>query len=576
LRRRVPLAIAIGVGIITAAILSLVAFRGWIPHDEGTLGQAGVRIMQGQWPHADFHDVYPGLLGVIHAALFEVLGVSIAAMRWGWLALAAVASASLFWLLRQRFALFGAALGAMATTVTAWSLYPASIPTWWNLTLGMVVIALVYSGSQRERSTHILLAGLLAGVSFLVKTTGGVLIAIPVFLWLLMGTESTPLMKRVAAIGAGIAAGLLMAPVMTLSRVLFLSFPVTMAVLILLRRSPVRSQTETGRSKWHPALLFVLGSVSLPVIVALMYGLTGRWSALWRGWVSSPALRFGVAAAERDVPVNLEELLLAIVVAAAIFVGMRLGIDRRVGLIAASVGLALWGFLDWVDFGNSLFAFAIWAPVALAAFAVSRSDRFRDDLVILVVACAFFFLLVQIPLWNAYYSGYTITLTIAAVLLSVRRMANPLIFGIAIVAGVMLTHSLTGHLVGPHAVEEPIDYVYLEASRARIWVPAEDGFYNDLTARVSGLRSDSVYAGPDSPEIAFLADIPSATPDFFEVLNSEWKSEVVAEFASEGIPVVVNLGPSFSDPIPSRVLTVVQSVHDLKETYGNFEVFWSE
>src|SRR5262252_6416243 len=54
--------------------------RGWVPHDEGTLGLSAERVLQGQLPHRDFDD-YTGGLTFLHALAFRVWGINSGSMR---------------------------------------------------------------------------------------------------------------------------------------------------------------------------------------------------------------------------------------------------------------------------------------------------------------------------------------------------------------------------------------------------------------------------------------------------------------------------------------------------------------
>src|SRR6516225_8748469 len=54
--------------------------RGWVPHDEGTLGQSAERVLNGQLPHRDFDD-YTGGLTFAHALAFREFGISSTSMR---------------------------------------------------------------------------------------------------------------------------------------------------------------------------------------------------------------------------------------------------------------------------------------------------------------------------------------------------------------------------------------------------------------------------------------------------------------------------------------------------------------
>ena len=59
--------------------------RGWVPHDEGTLGQSAERVLAGELPHRDFDDPYTGGLSYAHALAFRLAGTNLVALRWGFL-----------------------------------------------------------------------------------------------------------------------------------------------------------------------------------------------------------------------------------------------------------------------------------------------------------------------------------------------------------------------------------------------------------------------------------------------------------------------------------------------------------
>src|SRR4029453_7091374 len=56
--------------------------KGWVPHDEGLLGQSAERVLAGQLPHRDFDEVYTGGLSYLHALAFKLGGVRSIVLRW--------------------------------------------------------------------------------------------------------------------------------------------------------------------------------------------------------------------------------------------------------------------------------------------------------------------------------------------------------------------------------------------------------------------------------------------------------------------------------------------------------------
>jgi hypothetical protein len=55
--------------------------RGWVPHDERTLGQSAERALHGKLPHRDFDDLYSGGLAYLDAPAFRELGTNVASLR---------------------------------------------------------------------------------------------------------------------------------------------------------------------------------------------------------------------------------------------------------------------------------------------------------------------------------------------------------------------------------------------------------------------------------------------------------------------------------------------------------------
>src|SRR5215470_13004769 len=65
---------------LSVVYMGMYVKRGWVPHDEGTLGQAAERVLQGQLPHRDFDD-YTGGLTFVHALAFRCIGINSTSMR---------------------------------------------------------------------------------------------------------------------------------------------------------------------------------------------------------------------------------------------------------------------------------------------------------------------------------------------------------------------------------------------------------------------------------------------------------------------------------------------------------------
>ena len=88
---------------LAASLAYLVPFvpRGWVPHDEGMLGQSAERVMRGELPHVDYQEPYTGGLSWLYAATFHVSGVDLLHIRWLLFAGAAAATLLTYSILRR-------------------------------------------------------------------------------------------------------------------------------------------------------------------------------------------------------------------------------------------------------------------------------------------------------------------------------------------------------------------------------------------------------------------------------------------------------------------------------------------
>src|SRR5215472_10498088 len=70
------------VWLLCAIYIGMNLKRGWVPHDEGALGQAAERVLQGEIPHRDFNDPYTGGLSYLDALVFGLFGINLIWLRY--------------------------------------------------------------------------------------------------------------------------------------------------------------------------------------------------------------------------------------------------------------------------------------------------------------------------------------------------------------------------------------------------------------------------------------------------------------------------------------------------------------
>ncbi len=162
----------IAVLIASALYLAALADRGWIPHDEGLLGQSAERVLQGQLPHIDFDDPYTGGLAMLHAMSFKLFGIRLYSMRM----MLYLFTLAFVWVTYQLAARIAKPWQAFLVTllVVAWSVpnYFAALPSWYNLFFAVFGAWALIKYSESNRIRWLILAGVFGGLSFLIKLSG--------------------------------------------------------------------------------------------------------------------------------------------------------------------------------------------------------------------------------------------------------------------------------------------------------------------------------------------------------------------------------------------------------------------
>ena len=158
--------------LLAAVLLASDLNQGWVPHDEGALGQSAERVLAGQVPHRDFDEIYTGALAYLPAASFMIASHSSTTMRMPLFLFALLWVGAMYAIARRFTPPFGAAL--ISITALVWSVpnYPASLPSWFNLFFATFGLLALLKGIESERRQWLLIAGMAGGVSFLFKLSG--------------------------------------------------------------------------------------------------------------------------------------------------------------------------------------------------------------------------------------------------------------------------------------------------------------------------------------------------------------------------------------------------------------------
>ncbi|MGV2339425.1 MAG UNVERIFIED_CONTAM: glycosyltransferase family 39 protein [Planctomycetaceae bacterium] len=569
---------AVSVAIVLCATLPDL-MTGWFPHDEGQVGQAAERFLQGELPHRDFDDMYTGLLTVLHAGAFQLLGVRTESTRWLLLAASIPFFVSIYRVSRRWLSALDA--GGMVVLCGMWSvrLNPESLPSWYILFLTVVLLDALLTFAETRQLRWLLAAGVLAGTAFLFKLTGIYLIAAGVLF--LMDYEQRCCDREArrsfvfsgwisfCVLVYGLAASRLWSPRDPLMSAVHLTLPALGLCFFVLHGEWQRGRGLLRERGWRWLRLqsaFVCG-VMLPVGSWLVwYWSEGALSALYEGLVVLPQRRLEHAGAAFPGP---SSFLISGVLGAAVTRGLsnELGwnsrgqTDRRFRLLAVAVPCLLLAVGCLSDRGRLVCFHSVrnLGPVVAAALLVMLSrvrSQAAGSCIFAVVAMLVMGAMVQFPFALDSYFLYVAPLVFLGASLLVCKAETAfssgrfrLSMGRMIVVACSLFAFLELKSIVPlgtvTGVPRSVGEIRLGLDRCGLTVERSLGdVYRRLVEEIQGLTEsgESILAGPDCPEVYFLAQRRNPTRlfyDFFrpELLGAQAEIELLAE--REGVRLVV-------------------------------------
>lgn len=558
-------------------VLTRLAFRGWIPHDEGTLGQAASRVLAGEVPHVDFHDTYSGLQAFAHAGVFQLTGESVRNLRIANIAIAAIAGISSFALVRRVQPVVVAASTCVATCLVGFAVYPASMPSWWNAALGLAAAYLILRWLDSRNQIVLVSAGLLIGLSFLVKSTG-IYVGVAIATYLLMLASPTSSLQRLlAALGYGIvvAFGVLLTSAPSVQAFGLLLVPMLVVVAVGFRSRSTPLLADHRAVPLWAVVVFALSALVPVLLFVLPYVWSGNANALVSGWIRLPQLRFDDAA--WDLSVALRPVLWLGALGGLIYLVHR-QLNQRAALgalLAAIVGIAVFGWTRW---WGLLVTLIVLAPLIVSAGVVGAGWRkaiTREHLLCALSLTAFAF--IQFPVSNRIYAIYLVpwVVTAVAVWLTGSNKTWALATVLLLTSSIVAVQLERGHLYVSTPLTNPVELVPLAVDRGGIDVAQRDRFYVDLVKHLAIHSGSAIYAGPDAPEVYFLSDTSNPTPVLFDFLADDWNYGNLDEIVSEGrlSAVVVNRSPTYSAELPQGLLDVVEDEYPDRTPFGWFDVY---
>ncbi len=596
IERRLPLIVVLLAGVLLASELD----QGWVPFDEGAMGQAAERVLAGQVPHRDYDDIYTGALAYLHAAFFSVASHTSTTLRLPLFLVALPWAATLYAIARRFVPPAGAALVAVAAVVWSVPNYPASVPSWFNLFCATFGALALLRGLETGHRYWFVVAGMAGGVSFLFKLSG--------IFYLLGGgiaLIATSFRSKPDGVTAGAKSGAVLVAAILMAILIALAIPITRAgtnemvrflvplgalfAALIWREWKHGSATAVERGGALFATLgpFVVGAL-LPLMFYTLFLLgTGALSQTIDGVLVKPFRRMESARMHPPPPSALIN---------SIGLGVLLAVSagRRVATIVASLAAVAFAAVIYASADNPrVYAFGVlatWGFPLLAATGAAwllisgRTAGARaTDAAVAIVAIACATLLIEFPYAAPTYLMYTMPLSMLALAAVVGSAARTPAAVQAVVAIFVLVFGLVR--VNPGTAEsfgwrflETDETVRLKLPRSGLRVRAGDAQrYEALIGAVQVLAKDrTLWAGPDAPEVYFLSGVPNRTRTLFDFLDDTAGAAPLIERVRAAQPslVVLNLQPDFSGPPDQATINALRDEFPNARSVPGFLVFW--
>jgi hypothetical protein len=596
---RVAAAALIGLSIV---YLGLFVSRGWIPHDEGMIGQSAERVLRGEIPHVDYQEPYTGGLTWMHAMVFRLAGIDLLYPRWLLFAAAVLAQLLVYLILRRYLQPVGAALASWLALGWGFPNYFAALPSWWLLVCALMCAWSVVKYVETALLRYAAIAGLAAGASILIKQTGLYLLVALVMALLYSGGTDEDRTERwwparvvcaVVAIAAVGLAVMILAARPAPAELLYLLLPIVACSGILLATDARHSSGQTWRALAAPAVAVCVAAVPL-VCFLLPYLINRQIATLVNGVFILPQKRVQFAAMAMP-PAHW--LLAGLPLIAAVMplplpaflrvralnhlVGAIVGIAGAVLLITSLSDMASYQLL-W----QSARGFAALLPVAVCGVLLSGHARDVPERKRLFALATFlaWASLVQVPFSAPIYFCYAAPLAVVAgVALAghTRALSRPVVGAAAVV---MLAFALVsmnrGYVYNLGMVHQPSTYTTpLALERAHLYVSREDAVSYRRVMRLINrhIGNGKLVAGPDAPEVYFLAGRFSQSGSIFDFFADQ--SSVEGGLSDmrglvEASVVVINHRTQFSAGPSAELADKVRRVFPKSENVGTLEVRW--
>jgi hypothetical protein len=175
----------------------------------------------------------------------------------------------------------------------------------------------------------------------------------------------------------------------------------------------------------------------------------------------------------------------------------------------------------------AMFVTLMWLGLFVGVAVLRKSDRSvtMHFAAVALVSGAMCFQLIRFPASNLYYMMHAVPLLVLAAMVLAGsyqpRSTRLLVVGFIAVLGTLVVAKLDGRLFAGQAPFERDPYVAMQVPRGNLRIPSSTAYIDDLALSIDDhvKEGDFVLAGPDSPEVYYLAQVRNETPVFFDFLS---------------------------------------------------------
>jgi hypothetical protein len=590
---------------VSTLLLAARIHDGFDPADDPVLAHAAERVLHGERPQVDFHDVYAGALSHVGAASFEMFGTALLAPRIMLLLFFVPAVAALWYIASK---MLGPAAASLVTLLAAaWSVpqYPCPNGSWYMLYFAIFATAALFCFVETRRRRWIFAAGAFAGIAILFKVTGLYVVAGGMLFLLFDEQTCEPAEGKVRLSGFSVlVVGLLL---LFCGALVFLvrshSGPAeyyhfvlpgsALSALLVYREWESRHVPSVSRLQALAGRLlpFLVGAC-IPIAAYLMpYMVAGQVGVWFHGVFVAPFARVNSA---HWAPIGPIAVLLSLPIFGLIAfdIGLRGEKDRRIALAGSCLGCAAAMYLA---FRSPYFAGLTWLSVATAipllsviAVVLLLGTKCRGKSTsqfLLLVAMTAMCSLNQYPFSAPIYFCYVAPLLILAMtaLVAIRPHPGPSIvvpaalFFLVFAVAILMPNQIYSKGLTLHPdVQKAFSIPRARGIRGSIDVVERYERVCDEIAAHGG--SGPIYAGPDASGLYFLTGRKNPTPVLFDFLagDDDRPDRILADIdrAQVGVVAINHAIRIPSGPMPAELLNALRSRFPESKTIDNFEIRW--